>query len=225
MLLASYALACAADSRPVACHLVFHSVCRQAFRRQVFPQTGHRAYRLVFRQTYPLVFHPACHSVCHSAELRRNPSAATVSPRQARRQRAEVLSGSHHREETKGEADECRDSWNAKHRPDRRVVPPAVLASIRVRNQGRLAVVLFPVWIPVHYALVPIALVPLLVPFLVWILVQISRAPILLAWDEKKQAGARKAAPSKEQYPQDGWRRPVSAGRRPGRWVDRSTDR
>src|ERR1700722_4875724 len=47
MLLASYALVYAADSRPVTCPLVFHP----AFRLVSHP---------VFRQTGSLVFHQAC---------------------------------------------------------------------------------------------------------------------------------------------------------------------
>src|SRR5580700_28759 len=92
MLLASYALACAAESRPVACRSVFHPVCRLASR-------------LVYRQTCPVAFRP----VCHPAGLRASLSAATVSPAARRGQRMGVLSGSRRRGETEDEAGGWQD--------------------------------------------------------------------------------------------------------------------
>jgi hypothetical protein len=113
MLLASYARVCAAESRPGACRSVFHPVSRQ---------TGRRAFRLVFRQTYPLVFHP----VWYSAELRTSLSAATVSPAGRMGQRVDVLSGYRLRGEKKAEAAGWQDSWCAGHRFVHRLVHPAV---------------------------------------------------------------------------------------------------
>jgi hypothetical protein len=150
MLLASYALAYAADSRPVTCLLVFHP-----------------AYRLVshpvFRQTCLLVFHP----VCYQAALGTSLSAATVSP--VGRKRLDALSGSRRRGETKAEAGGWKDSWCAGHRFVPRVVHRAVVT--RVQIQARLVLVPFLVSILVRNVRVPV-----LVPNEV----QISQAPIHL---------------------------------------------
>src|SRR6202042_1274511 len=91
MLLASYAVACAAESRPVS-HLAFRQTCLQVFHSACRP-----AFHLVFRQTYPLVFHPAC----HSAGLRMSRYASTVSPVARRGQSAVSSSGCRRRWETK----------------------------------------------------------------------------------------------------------------------------
>src|ERR1700721_1814720 len=100
MLLASYAVACAAESRPVTCRPVSHLAFHPAFRQtclQVFHSVCRPAFHLVFRQTYPLVFHPAC----HSAGLRMSRDASTVSPVARRGQSAVSSSGCRRRWETK----------------------------------------------------------------------------------------------------------------------------
>jgi hypothetical protein len=186
MLLASYALACAAESRPVACRQVFHPVYRLASHpvfRQTCPLVFRQAWRLVSRrpiycQTCLLVFHP----VCHSAGLRTSLSAATVSRAARRGQRVDVLSGHRRRGETKAEAGGWLDSWCAGHRFVHRLVHPAVL----VRILGRLV------------------LVPILVWILVWILVQNARVPAVLDQGGKRQVGVRKGAPLVEQSLLDG---------------------
>jgi hypothetical protein len=171
MLLASYALAYAADSRPVTCLLVFHPAYRLV-SHPVFRQTGslvfHQACCLAsrhraFRQTCLLVFHP----VCYRAALRTSLSAATVSP--VERKRLDALSGSRRRGETKAEASGWKDSWCAGHRFVPRVVHPAVVT--RVQIQARLVLVPFLVSILVRNVRVPV-----LVPNEV----QISQAPIHL---------------------------------------------
>jgi hypothetical protein len=177
MLLASYALVSAAESRRVACRPVFHPVCHLVFR-PVFHQIARRAYHLAFRQTWLLVFRP----VCHLAELRTSLSAATVSPDERRAQKEDGQSGYRRRGETKAEAGGWKDSWCVGHRPLLRVVHPAAL----VRILGQLVSVPFPVLILVRNGRV-----------------QISRAPILPAWSEKKQEGVRKGVPLVEQSPQD----------------------
>jgi len=175
MLLASYALACAADSRPVTCHLVFHLAYHPVFR-----QTGSLAFRqacclvsrrLAFRQTCLQVFHP----VGYLAGLRTSLSAATVSPDGRMEKRVDALSGSRRRGETKAEAGGWKDSCCAGHRSVHRVVHPAV--GIRVQIQGRLVLVPFLVSILVRNVRIPV-----LVPTEL----QISRAPIHLVWNEKK---------------------------------------
>jgi hypothetical protein len=87
-------------------------------------------------------------------------------------QRVAGLSGYRLRGEKKAEAAGWQDSWCAGHPSGHRVVHPAVLVRIQVR----------------------LVLVPILVGILVPI-VQISGAPILLVWSEKKRAGVRKAVP------------------------------
>jgi hypothetical protein len=205
MPLASCALVCAAESRPVACRSVFHPVCRLA-SLLVFRQIGRWASRLVF------------HPVCHPVELRTSLSAATVSPAERRRQRVDVLSGYRRCGETKAEAGGWQDSWCAVHRSVHRVVHPAVLVRIWVRIQGRLVLVPILVWILVRNARAPT------------VLVQISRDSILLVWSEKKQAGVRKGVPSVKQSLQDGRTRGrlVSAGpfdRQMGRSAGQSVER
>jgi hypothetical protein len=87
-------------------------------------------------------------------------------------QRVDVLSGYRLRGEKKAEAAGWQDSWCAGRQSGHRVAHPAVLVRIQVR----------------------LVLVPILVGILVPI-VQISGAPILLVWSEKKRAGVRKAVP------------------------------
>src|ERR1700753_3389596 len=142
MLLASYALACVVESRPVTCPLVFHLACRPASRpvshrtcRPVFPPVG----RLAFPQTYPPVFPP----VCHSAGMRMCRYAATVSLAARRGQSAVSLSGCRRPSEMKASAGGWLDSWCARHQAVHRVVHPAVSVRIPVR----LVLVRFPVWI------------------------------------------------------------------------------
>src|ERR1700722_4950471 len=128
MLLASYAVACAAESRPVTCRPVSHLAFHPAFR-QTCLQICHSVCRLVFRQTYPLVFHP----VDHSAGLRMRPYAATVSPAARRGQSAVSLSGCRRRWETRVWAGGWLDSWCAGHRAVHRIVHPAV--SVQIQGQ------------------------------------------------------------------------------------------
>jgi hypothetical protein len=159
MLLASYALVCGAESRPVACRSVFHPFCHLVFH-PVFRQIGCRASRLGFRQIYPPVFHP----FCHSAEQRTCLSAATVSPAGRMGWGVGVLPGYRRRGQTRAEAGGWQDNWCAGHRSVRRVAHPAVV----VRILGPLVLVPFPVSILDQNARVPIAQV------------QISRAPLLV---------------------------------------------
>jgi hypothetical protein len=89
----------------------------------------------------------------------------------------DVLSGYRRRGETKAEAGGWLDSWCA-GRFVHRLVHPAVL----VRILGRLV----------------------LVPILVWILVQNARVPTVLVWSGKRQVGVRKGVPLVEQSLLDG---------------------
>jgi hypothetical protein len=110
----------------------------------------------------------------------------------------DVLSGSRRRGETKAEPGGCSHNWCAGRLSVHRVVHPAALVRIRVR----LVLVPFPVWI--------LARTSLRISLVLIVLVQISRAP-LLVWSGKRQAGVRKGVPLVE--------RSLLDGRTPGRLV------